>query len=121
MDIPRGIDYRGIVPEKEKENLLSCSRAVIIPSRNESLSITALEAWAAGKPVIVSAESPVLCGQIERSGGGISYSSFREFKKATEKANDAMGQRGRDFVRLHYSWSAVIEKWKHIFEKARSN
>ena len=116
MKIPAGIDYRGIVTEQEKERLLRSAKAMIIPSRNESLSITALEAWAAGKPVIVSASSPVLSGQVERSGGGISYRNFEEFVSAAARADREMGKRGREFVRIHYSWDAVIKKWTGILE-----
>ena len=116
MAIPPGIDYQGIVTEKKKKELLGGARAVIIPSRNESLSIVALEAWASGKPVIVSSSSPVLAGQVNRSGGGIIYENFKEFVQAAEKADNAMGMRGREFVFLNYSWDAVMKQWKCILK-----
>ena len=120
MVIPPGIDYCGIVTEEEKIALLSRARAVIIPSRNESLSIIALEAWASGKPVIVSSSSPVLAGQVKRSQGGLVYSTFEEFIQAAENTDRSMGIRGRDFVQLNYSWEAVMEKWGEILEKTLS-
>ena len=120
MDIPDGIEYMGIVTEEEKEELLGQARALVIPSRNESLSITALEAWAYGKPVIVSASSPVLAGQVKRSGGGVVYSCFEEFVQATEKADPEMGKKGKEFVRNNYSWDAVMKQWSRILEGVAS-
>lgn len=116
MEIPDGIEYLGIVTEEEKRELLAGARALVIPSRNESLSITALEAWAYGKPVIVSASSPVLAGQVKRSGGGVVYSGFEEFVQAAEKADPEMGRSGREFVRKNYSWDAVMKQWKNILQ-----
>ena len=116
MDIPAGIEYLGIVTEEEKRKLLAEARALVIPSRNESLSITALEAWSFGKPVIVSASSPVLAGQVKRSGGGIVYSGFEEFIQAAAQADPEMGRRGREFVRNNYSWDVVMKQWERILE-----
>ena len=120
MTVPKGIDYLGVVTEEEKKELLAGARAVIIPSRNESLSIIALEAWAAGRPVIVSASSPVLAGQVKRSGGGLEYSGFDEFVEASAKVDSEMGRRGREFVRDNYSWEEVIKQWKTILEDVSS-
>ncbi len=120
MAIPPGIEYLGIVTEKEKMELLGKARAVILPSRNESLSIVALEAWAAGKPVIVSSSSPVLAGQVERSRGGLVYSGFKEFVQAAGKADRAMGMRGREYVLRNYSWDIVMKKWNNILKNAVS-
>ena len=120
MPIPPGVDYCGIVTEKKKKSLLSGSKAVIIPSHNESLSIVALESWAYGKPVIVSSSSPVLAGQVQRSQGGLVYSSFKEFVQAAEQADPEMGRRGREYVQQNYSWDAVMKQWKNILKNAAS-
>lgn len=116
--LPSEIDYRGIVPQEEKKQLLSGAKAIIIPSPNESLSITALEAWACGKPIIASSSSPVLAGQVGRSGGGLVYSTFQDFVEASRSISPEMGSRGRDFVRDKYSWDVVISEWKDILEDA---
>ena len=118
MPVPEDIDYRGIVSEEEKKELLEQARAIVIPSRNESLSISALEAWAAGKPVIVSSGSPVLAGQARRSKGGISYASFQEFREAAELVSPEMGLLGREFVKRNYSWDAVMARWREIIRMA---
>ncbi|NIM50481.1 MAG: glycosyltransferase [Armatimonadetes bacterium] len=46
--------FLGYVPEDEVINLYNACDVVCIPSRNEPFGIVVLEAWAAGKPVVVT-------------------------------------------------------------------
>ncbi len=70
--------------------------------------------------MIVSASSPVLAGQVKRSGGGLEYTGFDEFVEASAKVDSEMGRRGREFVRDNYSWEEVIKQWKTILEDVSS-
>jgi glycosyltransferase involved in cell wall biosynthesis len=47
-------DYRGYVPEPEREALFLGARAVVLPSWDEGFGLPALEAMTAGIPVVVS-------------------------------------------------------------------
>jgi glycosyltransferase involved in cell wall biosynthesis len=83
----------------------------------ESLSITAMEAWSYGKPVIAWRKSSVLAGQIERSGGGYSFGDFEEFRSITEKLDSKVGLRGWDYVKRNYSWETVLPAYEEVFQK----
>ena len=50
-----------------------------MPSRFESLSMVALEAWALGRPVLANGRCDVLRGQTVRSRAGLYYDDFPEF------------------------------------------
>ena len=66
---------------------IAASFAVVIPSSMESLSLLALEAWNAGRPCLVNASSPVLRGQVARSGGGTAFSGARDLAEISSRRN----------------------------------
>ncbi|MGH9341549.1 MAG: glycosyltransferase family 4 protein [Acidobacteriota bacterium] len=119
--VPSHVDYLGYVDEEEKNRLISGCSAVIVPSKKESLSLAALEAWAMGKPVIAAAGSPVLKGHLERSGGGYGYSSLDEFRTIVGSIDPQVGQAGRDYVEKNYSWDVVLRKYEDAFSYVKPN
>ena len=103
----------GRLDEATRWDALAGAAAVVVPSFHESLSLLALEAWAVGRPVLANAASPVLRGQVARSGGGIAYrgaselaaAALRVITSASEAA--ALGSAGRQWVAKTYRWEAV--------------
>lgn len=99
----------GRLAEDAKHAVLAGAEALIQLSTQESLSLVALEAWAAGTPVIAHAECAVLAGQIERSQGGsvvTDESSFAATLDDVRQNGDAWrkrGENGRAYVAAHYS------------------
>ena len=80
-----------------------------------------LEAWAAGRPVIVDARSPVLSSMAARAGAGLAYRSWMEFAEIAELLvadpllGERLGRAGRRFVESTYTWPAVVEKYRDLF------
>jgi glycosyltransferase involved in cell wall biosynthesis len=114
-NIPEYIEYLGFVSEDEKNSLLAGCKALVIPSRNESLSIVALEAWAQGKPVIAHAGSAVLRGHIDRSGGGYVYRDYQEFHHIVKNIDPKKGLLGREYVKENYSWESLLPEFISAF------
>ncbi len=99
----------GFVEESRKRALLRGADALVQLSRNESLSLVALEAWAQGTPVIASTSCNVLAGHIARSGAGACIDDYADFAANLDdlwQNPDSWrrrGERGRDYVLENYS------------------
>jgi glycosyltransferase involved in cell wall biosynthesis len=117
------IIYVGAVSDEDKFDALSAAEILMMPSFYESLSMVTIESWALRKPVIVNGGCPVLKDQIIRSGGGLYYNNYFEFKEALEyilnnkKIYEKMGEKGRAFYEENYTWNRIVEKYLKLIEK----
>lgn len=108
----------GYIPEEIKKSAFSACLAFCQPSVNESLSIVIMEAWAAGRPVLVNSGCAVTLDHCRRSNGGLYFSNYPEFSECIDylSANpdiaDRMGYNGQEYVRNNYSWDAVLKRFK---------
>ncbi len=115
----------GFVDDAEKWNALSACMALAIPSRLESLSMVTLEAFWAERPVVANAYCAVLRGQCRRSGGGLYYANYDEFRGILEKLEaDAplrarMGRAGHAYFEKNYAWPVILEKYLRLIAAAR--
>ncbi|TME50471.1 MAG: glycosyltransferase family 4 protein [Chloroflexi bacterium] len=112
----KGVVATGNLDDRAWHDALAAAVAVVVPSPMESLSMLALEAWAAGRPCLLNAASPVLRGQLERSGGGLAFSGPAELAEAARSlledpaAADRMGRAGRAYVEANHRWDAVMDR-----------
>ena len=74
----------GVVPDGEKLAAIARARALVMPSRHESLSMVVLESWMMGRPVLVNGDCEVLRGQVLRANGGLYYRRYEEFAAAMD-------------------------------------
>jgi glycosyltransferase involved in cell wall biosynthesis len=126
--VPRtsGIVHLGRLSEQDKWDALAGCAAFVMPSLLESLSLVTLEAWAAGRPVIVDARSPVLAGMTRRAGAGLAYRTSSEFAEICElladdpALADRLGRAGADFVARTYTWPRVVETYVDLFAEVRA-
>jgi glycosyltransferase involved in cell wall biosynthesis len=121
-----GIRHLGRVSEQDKWDALAGCSAFVMPSLLESLSLVTLEAWAAGRPVMVSARSPVLAGMARRARAGLAYSSPAEFAEICEllvsepALGDRLGAAGAAFIASTYTWPRVVETYAGLFAEVRA-
>ena len=117
-----GMRALGYLPDAEKAQAFAQASATIVPSAFESLSVVALESWAAATPVLANARGRAVAGQCRRSGGGLAYANFEEFQAALDRLRSsegrALGRRGREFVAEECSWDRVLGVYRRAIEQA---
>jgi len=128
MSLPEDphVRFAGLLSDRERTQALEAATVVACPSPYESLSLLALEALSVGTPILANARSEVLVEHCVRSNGGLYYANRDEFVEclklltgnATLRA--AMGRNGREYVRQHYRWEVVLEKYERVFAKLRN-
>jgi glycosyltransferase involved in cell wall biosynthesis len=122
IEVPEGPKLRslGVVSDVEKGALMARCDVLVLPSALESLSLSVLEAWSFGRPVLVNGACRVLEGQCVRSNGGLFYRGYAEFAPALrlllERADlrEALGRSGREYVAREYDWG-VVERRTNAF------
>ena len=118
MKVPQREDVvtLGRVSEEDKWSLLGAADALVLPSRFESLGMVLLEAWQTATPVLVPTANAVTSGQVARSGGGRAYqpATFSEALSAVLEDGNAMGARGRLWVRAECAWEAYDERLERL-------
>ena len=114
----------GFVDAVLRDELLARSRALVVPSPYESLSIVLIEAWNRRVPALVNARCRVLRGQMLRADGGLYYRTAAEFVAALDfllEHQDVaaqFGQQGFEYVEREYRWPIVMEKVETLLERA---
>ena len=108
----------------EKNACYRACDAFILPSLSEGLPMTVLEAWAYGKPVLMTPE----CNLPEGFGAGAALQIgtgpeeiAEGLKQVIEMSDDdrrAMGNRGRNLVETKFSWSRIGEQMCSVYEWA---
>jgi glycosyltransferase involved in cell wall biosynthesis len=113
----------GLLHPKERRAAYAEALALVNASHMESLSIVLMEAWLEGTPGLVATGSDVLREHAERSGGGLVFGSYEEFRAAVDElVSDAtrrreLGEAGRAYVLGEYGWPAVRERFRGTVEQ----
>ena len=117
------VRHLGFLSDEDKFDGIAAADVLIMPSRFESLSMVALEAWALAKPVLANGHCDVLRGQVIRSNGGLYYETFEEFAEAlyalegTGPLGEILGRNGREFFQRHYTWPVIERKYLEMFDR----
>ena len=120
MDLPQAewIEVLGFVSEEEKIARLQSATVLAQPSALESFGIVALEAMAAGTPVLASAASEAVVEHCRRGNAGLFYRNYPDFREALSllladhELRAALGDNGRRYVRDHFSWPRIVEQYE---------
>jgi glycosyltransferase involved in cell wall biosynthesis len=114
----------GVVPDGEKLAAIARARALVMPSRHESLSMVVLESWMMSRPVLVNGDCEVLRGQVLRANGGLYYRRYEEFAAAMDLLvsepglADRLGRQGNAYFEASYAWDRVMEKYERLLATA---
>lgn len=124
IDIPDDSDIisLGFVSEEEKYNGIAGAKALILPSKYESLSISVLEALSIRIPIIVNGECEVLKGHCLKSNAGLYYNNYFEFEGCINylcnnvEVTNCMKDNGKKYIDSHYTWDVVVNRFKRMIE-----
>ncbi|MEG2833445.1 MAG: glycosyltransferase family 4 protein [Ruthenibacterium sp.] len=111
----------GFVSDADKFDGIAGAKALILPSRYESLSISVLEAMTLKIPVIVNGICSVLKGHCTKSNGGLYYQNYGEFSGCLDymlthpQEYAQMCENARAYIDAHYQWPVIMEKFDRIF------
>ena len=112
--------------EQGKHDLLAASSGLVLPSRDDSFGIVLLEAWLHGKPVI-GARAGGIPGVIEegRTGRLVPFGDVNALVRAItwllEHPVEAaqMGTRGREKTLQCWTWEAVYNRVRTVYERCQ--
>jgi glycosyltransferase involved in cell wall biosynthesis len=111
----------GRISEEEKWDALAGAQAVVVPSRYESLSLLALEAFASRTPVVGNAESEVIAGHLKRSGAGYAFSNAEEYVDAVKRVGAeraSLSTKAAAYAK-RFRWPKVVEAYLEEIERIR--
>lgn len=117
------IIFTGFIDEECKNNLLNNAKALIIPSKFESLSMALLEAMSRGKIVVANGDCEVLKDHIVNSGSGFFYHSdkdlyqiFNSIINMSKNDINFHSENAKKYINDNYSWNRIIDKFDHAIE-----
>ncbi len=124
LGVAEGVRFLGAVEGAEKVWLLRRALALVLPSLSENFGNVVLEAWAAGRPAVVTPEVG-LAAEVEEAGAGLVAPGDPEGLAAAlttlladPRAAEEMGRRGAVRVRERYGWDAIAGQVEAMYRGA---
>jgi len=121
-DLINRVHFIGYVGGPKKSSAYHAADCLVIPSRQEAMSIVVLESGISGTPVVLTDQ----CGfdQVEHVGGGKVcpatsdgiYSSLQEIVN-NSKNREHMGEKLKEYVENNYTWAVVIGKYVDLYNR----
>jgi glycosyltransferase involved in cell wall biosynthesis len=122
-DIPDRVHFTGYLDGGDRSRAYYAADLLVVPSRQEAMSIVVLEAGVTGTPVLITDQ----CGfdEVLSAGGGQVVPATVEGlqKGLTVMLEDgeelkAMGDRLNKHVRTHFAWDTIANRYVELFHRA---
>jgi glycosyltransferase involved in cell wall biosynthesis len=110
----------GEQPEAVKWGALRACTFLISPSAWESFSLVVVEAWLAGKPVLVNGRCGPTVEHCVRSAGGLWFDQFGDFAAACDLLlgdrglRDRLARAGEAYARSTFAWPVVVDRYAEL-------
>jgi glycosyltransferase involved in cell wall biosynthesis len=110
----------GRQPEAVKWGALAGCELLVAPSPLESFSLVVLEAWLAGRPVLVNGRCGPTVEHCRRSGGGIWFDNYGDFEAgvdrllADEELRSVMAAGGAAYARDQFAWPRILDRYEDL-------
>lgn len=116
------VRFPGPLYDDAKREAFEQCDGFILPSLSEGLPMVLLEAWASGKPVLMTPQCNLPEGfaagaaiRIEPDVEGIAQGLEALFAMSDEE-RETMGARGLQLVRERFSWPAIAAEMKRVYD-----
>jgi glycosyltransferase involved in cell wall biosynthesis len=128
LGVSQSVSYLGAVEAKRRWETIAACDLVVLPSRHDAFPTVALEAMAAGKPILISTETGIT-SWVRRGRCGFvvapDHKSIAEGLAAAlaeKHCWSEMGRAGRDLVLEHLTWTSVartaIDAYRDVIQQA---
>ncbi|MCS7040453.1 MAG: glycosyltransferase family 4 protein [Anaerolineae bacterium] len=125
LGLERRVELVGFITDEERDRFYGVADVAVFPSRYEPFGIVALEAMAAGIPVVV-AEGSGLAEVVEhgRTGLHVARNSASALAQGIlqvlrhPEAAQARAREAQAVVRAHYNWDQVAEQTLAAYDQA---
>lgn len=120
LNIEERVHFIGYVGGEDKVAAYQGATLIVVPSRQEAMSIVALEAGICGKPVLMTDQCGF--GVLEQLGGGLVVAPTEEaiqdgllvmLNESTQL--EVMGASLKSHVEAHYTWEAAAKSCIELF------
>ena len=119
--------FTGMVGGVDRVALLAEAALFVLPSYQENFGNVVIESLAAGTPVVVS-DQVNLQGEVKAAGvGGVVPTDAAALAEemlrwmGETSLRETAAAKARPFVREHYDWLKIAERWKHRYSKIISS
>ncbi len=115
----------GVLPDRERMIAYEAADVTLAPTPDDLVSQSLLESLAVGTPVLASARNDAAVEHVRRSNGGLYYANREEFAEALRmlmtntRLREKLGENGREYVRQHHRWDAVLGRFDRLVMKVR--
>jgi glycosyltransferase involved in cell wall biosynthesis len=115
----------GILPQRERMIAYEAADVTIAPSSDDLLAESALESIAVGTPVLASSRNEAAVEHCRQANAGLYYANREEFVEGLRllttnaRLRERLGGNGRDYVRQHYRWDAVLGRFDRLVARVR--
>lgn len=122
LGLAESVSFPGSLFEEAKRAAFQECDGFILPSLSEGLPMVLLEAWAWGKPVLMTPQCNLPAGfaagaalRIEPGVEAIAQ-GLADFFAMDDARRQAMGARGLQLVRERFSWPAIAAEMTRVYE-----
>jgi glycosyltransferase involved in cell wall biosynthesis len=121
--VTRRLTFIGEVLGADKRAVIDMASALVLPSYSENFGNVVLEAWAQGRPVVVTPEVGLADVVIESGGGWVADTPEAIGALLERAVTDPVsavraGELGRAEVNRRYTWDAVAGQMEQLYAAA---
>jgi glycosyltransferase involved in cell wall biosynthesis len=119
------IRMAGIIPDRERMIAYEAAEVTLAPDPDDLLAESVLESLAVGTPVLASARNDAAVEHCRRANAGLYYATREEFVEALRlmmtntRLRERLGENGRQYIRQHHQWDAVMGRFERLVMRVR--